>query len=338
MPSINEPSRTALGAALKAGVDTLSLNQTITFTLYKRTVLPLDGWVYWVKASILVPDPAPNIRKVVQVMGSVHLVVEQVQGSDEVYANTRMVWTSEAEVRDFNSIGPDFMYFADFENNRYAFSNLGMRYQQANLWHYVGHAVNSVIENEIIDDVSQLPSTENLIVSNSLPAWLALNVYSPVYQIPLPAPVFQLYPEHLAPMNLVPPFGSVIIPSNRTIAHQSVPLVNDTYSQGQLAQDRVEVTLWGCDNDLALAWLANVVQYTDDIGAFGLVNMPVVLDDHRTQVDFLAIAKKKRIIFEVSYNQFSIRDRTRQLIKSAFMSISTSDNPVPPPPNIPIYP
>ena len=63
MPSVNEPVRTALGAALKAGVDTISLSQQLTFTLYKRLVLPLDGYLFWVKASILVPDPLPDVRK-----------------------------------------------------------------------------------------------------------------------------------------------------------------------------------------------------------------------------------------------------------------------------------
>jgi hypothetical protein len=51
MPSINEAlnSKPPLGAALAAGVQTLSANQQIHFSLYQRYVFPLDGMVYWIK-------------------------------------------------------------------------------------------------------------------------------------------------------------------------------------------------------------------------------------------------------------------------------------------------
>ena len=338
MPSVNEPNRTALGAALKAGVDTLSLNQQLDFVLYKRLVLPLDGFVFWVKASIMVPDPLPDVRKTFSIMGSVHDVTEQMQLPDEVYTNTRMVFSSENEARDFDLIGPDYMYLTTWHGNQFQFSSVGMRYDQANLWHYIGHAVNNVMLPQIINDIAQLPDPTKLIVSNSLPAWLALNTYNPIWDTPLPAPAFQLYPSYIVPSNIVPPFGVIHIPENGTTTHQTVPYLDDTMSHQQLAEDHVEVTLWGCDNDLALAWMDAVIQYTDDWGAFGIVNMPIMSDDKRPQVDILALAKKKRILFDVSYNQQSVRDITRQLILSAFMTINTSDTPIPNPPNIPIFP
>jgi len=42
-------SKPPLGAALAAGVKTLSMNQQIHFSLYQRYVFPLDGMVYWIK-------------------------------------------------------------------------------------------------------------------------------------------------------------------------------------------------------------------------------------------------------------------------------------------------
>ena len=42
-----------LGAGLAQGVETLSGNEQITFTLYVKLVLPLDGYVFWVNASLL---------------------------------------------------------------------------------------------------------------------------------------------------------------------------------------------------------------------------------------------------------------------------------------------
>jgi hypothetical protein len=51
MPSAAEAlnSKPPLGAALAQGVRTLSMDQKLTFSLYKRYVFPLDGMNYWIK-------------------------------------------------------------------------------------------------------------------------------------------------------------------------------------------------------------------------------------------------------------------------------------------------
>jgi hypothetical protein len=51
MPSINEAlnSKPPLGATLASGVQALSANQQIDFSLYRKYVFPLDGMVYWLK-------------------------------------------------------------------------------------------------------------------------------------------------------------------------------------------------------------------------------------------------------------------------------------------------
>jgi hypothetical protein len=51
MASINEALNTKppLGAALADGVRTLSANQQIAFSLYRKYVFPLDGMVYWLR-------------------------------------------------------------------------------------------------------------------------------------------------------------------------------------------------------------------------------------------------------------------------------------------------
>ncbi|ECP0802337.1 hypothetical protein FYO77_25455, partial [Salmonella enterica] len=65
MPSLNELQQTAkteLNAALTQGLDDISRFQVVTFTKYIRKVLPLDGFVFWVKASVLssAPDSEPD--------------------------------------------------------------------------------------------------------------------------------------------------------------------------------------------------------------------------------------------------------------------------------------
>ena len=46
-----------LASGLQLGTTTLSQNQTLSFVLYRRLVLPVDGFVFWVKASSLKKNP-----------------------------------------------------------------------------------------------------------------------------------------------------------------------------------------------------------------------------------------------------------------------------------------
>ena len=62
MASVQETSgaKTPLGASLADGLNTISLNQELTFTLYVKLVLPLDGYVFWVNASLLTDSALYN--------------------------------------------------------------------------------------------------------------------------------------------------------------------------------------------------------------------------------------------------------------------------------------
>lgn len=55
MPTVGETANgvTPLAGALAAGARSISYDERETFVLYKRFVLPLDGFVFWVRASAL---------------------------------------------------------------------------------------------------------------------------------------------------------------------------------------------------------------------------------------------------------------------------------------------
>ena len=55
MASVEETigAKTQLGSGLADGLNTISANETVTFSLYVKLILPLDGYVYWVIASLL---------------------------------------------------------------------------------------------------------------------------------------------------------------------------------------------------------------------------------------------------------------------------------------------
>src|SRR5215813_1107836 len=58
MTTIGEASgaKTQLAAGLATGVEVLSLDQQITFTKYVKVVLPIDGFVFWVRADLVGPS------------------------------------------------------------------------------------------------------------------------------------------------------------------------------------------------------------------------------------------------------------------------------------------
>jgi hypothetical protein len=319
-----------LASALAAGVEVLSNVQTITFTRYHRLILPLDGFAFWVKASIISPSAIYNrmllnrfgynaMPKVLteaptfDVEGSLHYSSETRQDEPNTYAANRVVFTSLTEVQDLSEVAPDQLWIGEFDGLRFAFSSRSSFYRQADLFHYVGFAVYSDMATQIID--SPIGFSRAQIVSNSLPAWLAINSYFPPYGFGNPG--FPLFPSHLVPDNLKPPFAAVHIVPEGTRALGGAPVIATDGSHSQLCADKVRVTLWGLSNDRAMDFMDCFYQYSADVGVLGVMNMPVPRDDKRVQPELLTLSQKKTVDFDVSYNQSTMRNIARQLITAA---------------------
>ena len=323
---------TPIGADLQTGVDAISLNQTITFTKYVRLVLPLDGYVFWVKADMVGPSALYNAAAfnkaafnqsqktliaapTLVAKGSLHYASETRQDEAESYVVNRVVFTSEQEIQDLNEIAPDVLFIATFDDGvRFAFSSRSSFYRQADLWHYVGQAVYADMDTQIIDSMAGFDS-RNVIVSNSLPAWLALNNYNPGYGFGNPS--LKLYPSFLVPDNLPPPYAAVHVAPETTRGLAMAPHLGKGQSHSQLCAERVRITLWGTRNFNALDFVDCVNQYTLDTGNFGLMGTPVMRDEKRTQAELLTIAMKKTVDFDISYQQTRINTIARKIISQA---------------------
>ena len=323
-------TQSPIAAALRTGVATISAQQTVRFTKYVRLVLPLDGFVFWVRADLVSKgalygaallnrtayNQAPRtITPAVyeDAQGSLHFSTDLRQEETETFAVNRVVFTAVQEVKNLNEIGPTVMFIAEVGGVRFAFSTRGAWYDQAKLWHYVGNAVYSDMDSQIVD--SFVGFDRGLVVSNSLPIWLAFNGYEPFYGFGNPS--IPLFPSFLVPSNLPPPYGAVHIEPTATQALASAPTLGPTSSHTQLTTDRVRVTLYGVRNDQALDFLDCVLQRSEDYGDLGIMNIPTVRDDKRPQVELAAIGQKKVIDFEVSYLQSRVNDVARQMIISA---------------------
>jgi len=280
-----------LQSALTTGLDAISQNQIIEFTQYTLLILPVDGYVFWVKTG-----------NVISVKGSIHVAVDQQQNQDETLGINHVIFTSEQEVNPFNDVSPTTMYIGTFEGLKFAFNNQRNFYRQASLWHYRGNAVYPAMETQLLDSATGF-DVDTAIVSNSLPIWLALNDKCP------------MYPSFLVSPNIVPPYASVDITA--TTALQTAPWIDLDSTHNQLCTENVLITLYGLRNPEALDFQDYL--YNDSVlnGNWGLMNAPAIVDEKRTQSEMSIIAQKKSLSLSVSYYQSRAQDVARQLILTA---------------------
>jgi hypothetical protein len=327
MPTIaeNNEAATEMQAILSAGVDQISSDQVITFTKYLKVTLPLDGFVFWLRSDLVSAETMQNASQVGPVPvsplatfdapGSLHFSSERRQLADETIAVNRVVFTAKSEIVPFNEISPVVMFVGAFRGIRFAFAQRRSYFKQADLHHYMGNGVYPALSAQIIDSVDQLQQQQR-VVSNSIPVWLSLNRFMPVF------------PAHLVPDNLPPPYGVAEVVPGTTRALGAAPVMHHRRTLSQLVAERVKITLYGLRNDAALDYLDYVAEFSLETDAIGFMNMPVVQDEIRSQVELAAIAMKKSIVFEVSYYQTRINDLARQLILSAVPTFIPEDRPI----------
>jgi hypothetical protein len=299
---------TPLSAALLAGIENIAEAAVVTFTIYRRVVLPLDGYVFWV-----------NTGATVEAMGSLHRMTERQQNEDVTESNNSMVFTTQVELWNLNAAGTDTIPVGEVDGVKYAFGRIGWYYEQANVWHYTGDAVNPSMLTQFIDSESEIDASK-LIVSDSLPAWLTINTYNPIWLQPA-NPGIILYPSFAMPDNATPPFGAVHIDPGSIEGLQNAPLFDNHMSMGQLTRERVRVTLYGCNNDMALDFLATVENYSYDYNVIGLAGTPVVRDEKRPWSEGMILAQKKTIDFDITYVQNRINNLARQMLTEAYWAL-----------------
>lgn len=337
-------ARTPLGADLATGLEAVSLDQQVAFTQYRRVVLPLDGFVFWVRADLVAGgatydgaayddwlfagSPKITAPATLTATGSLHFATRHFQSEDSNAGANDVVFTSEVPVDFFNAIDPQTIWIAQLPNTveqagvagnrRFAFSSRRNLYTQAGpLYHYVGASVASTMASQIIDSPLAFNALQP-VVSNSLPMWLQLASYaSPTGAFPVTAPIF---PSMAVPDNQPPPYVVVHVAPEGTRAIAAAALLDGSLGQRQLARDFVRVTTLGLRNADVLNFIQAFQQYSIETDNLGLMNMPLPRDEKRGQVEFLTLEQRKTIEFEVSYYQATSRAVARQLITSCIPS------------------
>lgn len=315
MPSLDELAAntgTQLASVLQSAVETLSSGQEITFRLYVKQVLPLDGFVYWINAAILNPDELTRLgienTHVVQIKGSLHRQVVTEQSETVSRSINEIIFTPIEQIDDFNVEDQNAIYLGEYEGTQFAFSRMDSRYTQSGIFHYRGRAILPTMRSQIIDDPGDI--NDELILSNSTPIWLAMKQFATVY------------PSFLTPSNLTTQY--VVADVRNSTALQMAPVTRDS-RRYQLVRDQVRITLYGFSNNQALDFMDYVVATALEDEQFGVTNIPVVSDGKSNQVEINVLAKQKFIDFDVNYYQATTRDISRQLIKEVIFNYEVKD-------------
>lgn len=302
------PNPTAFAGALGDGLD--QLNQVVTFQAYTRSVLPLDGFMFWV----------PTIQ--VDVKGVLHYSQDIQQNEDETIGLASVTFTSQEPVALFSDAPINTIYVARIGGFRFAFSQQQV-YPQAGLWHYFGHSIQPAMASQLLDRPGSIDITQ-AVTSNSLALWFGLNNYESPFDdgfttagVPFYIAPPTLYPSGMVPPNLIPPYGVVHIGENDTEALQSFPSLDANRNHDQLCADWVTITLFGLQNNVGLDFQDTVNKYSLLTDNFGVMNTPVVRDAIRTQAELQTRAMKKTIRYRISYHQQRVAQVARKLILSA---------------------
>lgn len=308
------PGTNNMASALAAGLDTIDQKASVTFNLYVKQVLPIDGFIFWLLASQMVSPPT-GMPLTLQVEGSLHHATVNTQGEDENFSTQRVIFTAKEPVSSLSAMAPDTLYMAQVDGYKYAFSSRSNWYKQADLYHYSGDAVYAALADMVIDDIADL-DLANRVVSNSMPIWLMFT-HAKTASFTNEWP---LYPSYLLPDNMVPPYAAVDIDERMTKPIGAGRAYDHAGNRYQLVTDTVEVSFYGVRNDAILDWVDAVVQYgLDNATSFGVMNSPVPGDMKRTQVEISTIAQKKTVTFQVCYYQTRLEAIAIKYILSAYV-------------------
>ena len=297
---INEFEDNPLAGALQAGLNMISQNQTVTFNSYRRVILPLDGYVFWLR-----DNSVPSI----EVFGSLHYSADQKQELDNTISFVNVLFTTNTQIANLEEIQPGNIWIGSFDDFQFTFSSHGNYYDQAELWHYEGHAVYPEMRTQVIEDSTQLPTKP--IVSNSLPIWLQLSSNA--------LPVF---PSFLVPENLTPPYVVCHIGQDDTRNLQPIKLT-DRIGRGsyQLVSDKVRFITYGLNNQDIFSFVDSIYNLNEFNPIFGILKEGITIRDVKhIQSELNVIAQQKEITLDVSYVQSAVYEDAITYIKKALIN------------------
>ncbi|UMM63162.1 hypothetical protein [Aristophania vespae] len=307
MSSIHEKPAASLAASLVAAVNDVSYGQHVQLKEYKRLILPLDGYVFWVATG-----------KEILVTGALYFLTENIQKEAKSLEQRNVIFSSKEEVKPFNQLSSDQIWVGNLDETRFVFGSRSSQITQDGLFHYIGESISPIFSTQFIDDLNIINDDE-VIVSNSLPIFMALPTQSNPYldwcRWPENVPIF---PSYIVPDSQAPPYITVDIdPSFQQSLTPGLISTSDK-SSFQFVTETVCLTLYGLTNNQAVNVRDYIVRWAaTNPDRLGITNCPIIRDIRKYQPEINTLAMIKTISFEVMYCQHAARECGAQLIHKA---------------------
>lgn len=315
MPSLDELSASAgtpLANALEAGLRDTSYNRTVSFTKYRRAVLPVDGFVFWV-----ITDDTREVP------GSLHITTGSELSEDQSYDQSTVILTTSQEIHAFHDRALDEVWVGDAKGVRFAISSRASRYDQAGLFHYLGGTIRPAFASQFIDDPT-LFDAMGPVTSSSLALFLAMPATPSVALnwCPWP-PDVPLFPSFAVPDNQPTPYIAIHHDPAGGKAQTMSALDPATGSTSRIVCEKVRLRLYGLTHQQA----ENIVSYILHWAllhpeTIGITNSPHIRDEKQAMAEINALAMCKTLEFDVMYPQAAVRNTALALIHRVVPSLS----------------
>lgn len=316
MPSLDETHDsigTPLADALGHGLHNIDYNGTISFTKYRRVVMPADGFVFWVATY-----------ETQEVAGTLHVATDSDMIEDQSYDKSTLQFTTQDEVHSFHDIAADTVWVGHVNNSKFAINSVMGQYDQAGLFHYHGSTILPAFASQFIDSPAQL-ETLGPVTSSSLALFMAMPTLGSVALDWCPWPEnVPVFPSFAVPDNQPPPYIAVHNDPASSTSENMGTLDPDTGSTSRLVREKVRLRLYGLPHQQADTILTYILRWsllnTDKIG---ITNSPTIRDEKQPMADINALAMCKTIDLDVMYTQAAVRTTGLSFIRHASSSLTS---------------
>ncbi len=276
---------------LRNGVDFLKDGQTISFTTYRRAVLPFEGFVYWIKLH--------GGEKSIESM--IHKTDELYQEEDSFRNESTILITTRESLFNFSQDGIDEIKVFNYQDSLYVLRKTGENADQSGIYHNMAHIVEPQMQNTFLDTEDDFRN-RNMQFSSSVPLFIMFSMgLFDLFQ-----DHYDMYPGWLTPYNKKPPYISINVSDTEALssatAYETVD--GNTYI-GKLVTEKVTFTLYGYDNEQIMIFLSDLEKWSMVYNYVGFMSSPAIVDEIHSKVETGTVALKKTIEVDISYIQMA---------------------------------
>lgn len=319
MPTLDEltggSAGTPLANALGAGLRDISYNKSVVFTEYKRRVLPLDGFVFWVATGRTRDVPC-----------SLHATTTSEVKESQSFDQSHIIISTQQKIHEFHDTALNTVWMGNFEGIKFAIGSRTARYEQSGLFHYGAATIIPALAAQFISNSMELREKEP-VIGNSFPLFLWMLDHDSIAlgwcPWPEPCPIF---PSFCVPDNQAAPYCSIHVSPESATPLSMGRLDPSTASTDRLVTERVKLRFYGVRHQGVEDAMSHILHWcllNENI--MGIQSTPVIRDEKEPMAEINALAMAKTFELDVIYSQHAVRSTALALIRRTIPTVDTEE-------------